>query len=80
MQEFTPCSVCGRTPVIGERVSVMSTGRRESPVCELCLERPRARALGNLVRTERVRSTAGAATVRREPVPAARPVELAAVG
>jgi hypothetical protein len=81
MQEFTPCSVCGRTPVIGERVSVMSNVRRESPVCDLCLGRPRARALGEVTRQERVRSSAGAANVRREwPVPAVTPIEPAAVG
>jgi hypothetical protein len=75
MEEFTPCSVCSRTPLVGERVSVLSSGRRESFVCELCLERPRVQALGEVVRRERIRSNAGAANVRREwPVPAAQPL------
>jgi hypothetical protein len=70
MDEFTRCSVCTRTPLIGEQIAVIASGHRESAVCELCLERPRAGALGELVRRERIRSTAGAANVRRAwPVP-----------
>ena len=70
MDEFTRCSVCTRTPLIGEEIAVMTSGHRESAVCELCLERPRADVLGELVRRERIRSTAGAANVRRAwPVP-----------
>jgi hypothetical protein len=70
MDEFTRCSVCTRTPLIGEQIAVMASGHRESAVCELCLERPRAGVLGEPVRRERIRSTAGAANVRRAwPVP-----------
>ena len=76
MDEFTRCSVCTRTPLIGEQIAVMSLGQNESPVCELCLERPRTDVLGEIVRRERVRSTAGAANVRRAwPVPAPQQVE-----
>jgi hypothetical protein len=81
MEEFTPCSVCNRTPVVGERVAVISNGRRESPVCDLCLERPRALAMGEVVRRERIRSTAGAATVRRDlPSPVEPREPVAALG
>jgi hypothetical protein len=52
---------------------MMGKGQRESAVCDLCLERPRAAALGEPARRERVRSTAGAANVRRHPVPAREP-------
>jgi hypothetical protein len=70
MDEFTRCSVCTRTPLIGEEIAVMTAGHRESPVCELCLGRPRADVLGELVRRERIQSSAGAASVRRIwPVP-----------
>jgi hypothetical protein len=52
----------------------MHKGQRESPVCDLCLERPRAAALGEPARRERVRSTAGAANVRRAwPMPSREP-------
>jgi hypothetical protein len=82
MQEFTPCSVCNRSPLVGEKVSVLSEGGRESPVCDLCLDRPRVKALGEIVRRDRIRSAAGAANVRREwPTPAAEPAtRVAAVG
>jgi hypothetical protein len=43
----------------------MRSGRREWAVCDLCLERPRAAALGEASRRERVRSVGGAASVRR---------------
>jgi hypothetical protein len=81
MQEFTPCSVCQRTPLVGEWVSLMSNGPRESPVCELCLDRPRSAMLGDVVRRERIRSAAGAANVRREwPAPVTEPAERVPVG
>ena len=71
MDEFTPCSACARTPLVGEEVTVMGDGRRESAVCELCLERPRSAVLGEPMRRERIHSVAGAANVRRAwPVPA----------
>jgi hypothetical protein len=80
MDEFTRCSVCTRTPLIGEEIAVMSAGRRESAVCGLCLERPRADVLGEVVRRERIRSTAGAANVRRAwPVPPSQPTDALAV-
>jgi hypothetical protein len=76
MEEFSRCSVCTRTPLVGEQISVMSAGRRESPVCDLCLERPRARVLGEPVRRERIRSSAGAANVHRVwPTPTHKPAQ-----
>jgi hypothetical protein len=72
MDEFTPCSACSRTPLVGERVTVMHDGRRESAVCDLCLERPRTAVLGEPARRERVHSVAGAANVRRA-LPATAP-------
>jgi hypothetical protein len=72
MDEFVPCSVCSRTPLIGEEMTVLGKAGRESPVCGLCLERPRAMALGEPLRRERKRSAAGAANVRRS-LPAAAP-------
>jgi hypothetical protein len=72
MDEFTSCAVCKRTPLVGEGITVMNSGGSESAVCDLCLERPRTAALGEAVRRDRIRSGAGAATVRRSwPVPAA---------
>jgi hypothetical protein len=71
MDEFTPCSICLRTPLIGEEVTMMRKGERESAVCDLCIERPRAAALGEQLRRERVRSIEGAETVIRSwPTPA----------
>jgi hypothetical protein len=80
MDEFTRCSACSRTPLIGEEMTVMLKGQRESAVCDLCLERPRTAALGEPARRERVHSTAGAANVRRAwPVPSQpAPAELTA--
>jgi hypothetical protein len=78
MEEFTSCSVCSRTPLVGEEMALIGDGSRESAVCDLCLERPRAAALGEILRRERVRSTEGAATVARAwPTPAGESVELA---
>jgi hypothetical protein len=76
MEEFSCCSVCCRTPLVGESVTVLARGRREAPVCDLCRRKPRAAQLGERVRRDRVRSAAGAETVRRifpTPVPAERP-------
>ena len=71
MDEFTRCSICLRTPLIGEQVTAMRRGEHESAVCDLCLERPRTTALGEQVGRERIRSVAGAATVVRSwPTPA----------
>jgi hypothetical protein len=81
MEEFTRCTVCTRTPLVGEQMTVMSAGRRESAVCDLCLERPRAETLGTAVRRERIRSTPGAANVRRAwAVPAPKPAQPVAAG
>ncbi len=78
MDEFTRCGACSRTPLVGEEITVMRKGRRESAVCDLCLERPRAAALGEAIRRERVRSVAGAVNVRRVwPTPATERVESA---
>ena len=76
MEEFDRCSVCSRTPLVGESVTVLARGRREAPVCDLCLEKPRTAQLGEPLRRERVRNAAGAETVERvfpTPVPASRP-------
>jgi hypothetical protein len=71
MVEFTRCAICRRTPLVGEEITVVRRGGRESVVCDLCLERPRTTALGETLRRERVRSTAGAANVHRAwPAPA----------
>jgi hypothetical protein len=75
MDEFVPCSVCSRTPLIGEEVTVLGRGGRESPVCSLCLERPRTAVLGGPLRRERMRSAAGAANVCRAWPAAAPPIE-----
>jgi hypothetical protein len=83
MEEFIPCSICLRTPLVGEQVTVMRKVDRESTVCDLCLERPRASSLGEQLRRERVRSIEGAATVARSwPTPARddRPAPVAAGG
>jgi hypothetical protein len=76
MDEFAHCSVCARTPLVGEQVSVVRRGRREAIVCDQCLRTPRAQAMGEPIGRERIRSTAGAENVARifprpvEPVPA----------
>jgi hypothetical protein len=64
MDEFDRCSVCARTPLVGEQISVLRHGGSESIVCDLCLAKPRAAALGEQVRRDRVRTAAGADTVR----------------
>jgi hypothetical protein len=80
MDEFTRCSACARTPLVGEQVTVMDDGQRESAVCDLCLGRPRSAVLGEPVRCERIHSVAGAANVRRAwPVPAT-PARKVAIG
>ena len=76
MEEFSRCSVCTRTPLVGESVTVLARGRREAPVCDLCRQKPRAAQLGEAVRRDRVRSAAGAETVRRlfpTPIPGKQP-------
>jgi hypothetical protein len=79
MEEFTRCSVCTRMPLVGEEVTVMCRANREAPVCDLCLQKPRAGTLGEAVRRERIHSAGGGGAVRRvipEPVPAPSPVSL----
>jgi hypothetical protein len=56
VDEFERCSVCARTPLVGEAVTVVGDRDRESVVCDLCLERPRAANLGVPLRRERVRA------------------------
>ena len=83
MDEFTPCSVCLRTPLLGEEVTIMRKGERESALCDLCLGRPRAAVLGEQLRRERIRSIVGAETVTRIwPTPAreVRPAPVGAAG
>ena len=65
MEEFAPCAVCARIPLIGEEVTVIAGGESESLVCDLCLRKPRAIALGEPLRRDRVRSAAGAESVQR---------------
>jgi hypothetical protein len=77
MEDFERCSICTRTPLVGEGFTVVGGGRREQLVCDLCLAKPRAAALGEQLRRGRVKSAAGAANVQRiypQPVrsPAAR--------
>jgi hypothetical protein len=81
MEEFTPCSVCSRMPLVGEEVTVMRKGKTESLVCDPCLDRPRTAALGDAMRRERVKTAAGGSSVRRVwPQPAKEPVDPAVVG
>jgi hypothetical protein len=65
MEEFSRCAICDRTPLVGEGISVFSGGKREAAVCDLCLAKPRASALGEVVRRERIHTAAGAETVKR---------------
>ena len=65
MDEFAHCSVCARTPLVGEQVTVMRKGRRDAVVCDQCLRTPRAQALGEATGRERIRSADGAANVER---------------
>jgi hypothetical protein len=74
MDEFTDCFICGRYALVGEEVTVISGGERETNVCDLCLTNPRATGLGEPIRRERISTLEGAATVRRLiPVPVASP-------
>ncbi|HET8593041.1 MAG TPA: hypothetical protein VFL56_05205 [Solirubrobacterales bacterium] len=65
MDEFAPCPVCSRSPLVGELVTVFARDGSEVRVCDQCVRKPRARSVGEPVRRERVRSEAGAATVQR---------------
>jgi hypothetical protein len=79
MDEFTPCSICTRTPLVGEGVAI--AGEEEVPICNLCLHRPRAAALGEPLRRERVHSVEGAETVARVwPTPVHGPAPAAIPG
>ena len=62
--EFDRCSVCSRTPLVGESITLLRRGKRDAIVCDLCLAKPRAAALGEAIGRDRVRSTAGASNVR----------------
>lgn len=65
MDELPRCEVCARMPLVGEGISLVAGGRGEMVVCDLCRAKPRAIALGEPVRRERVKSVTGAATVHR---------------
>ena len=65
MDEFTPCFVCDRLPLVGESVSVMGDGEREYLVCDHCAANPRAIALGEVIRRDRIHSAEGAENVHR---------------
>jgi len=65
MDEFTPCFVCDRLPLVGEPVDVMADGEREYLVCDNCAANPRATALGEVIRRDRIRSAEGAENVHR---------------
>ena len=72
MEEFARCSVCARTPLVGEGFTVFGVERRELLVCDLCQAKPRAQALGEPLRRGRVKTAAGAESVQRiypRPVP-----------
>jgi ribosome-binding protein aMBF1 (putative translation factor) len=71
MEEFASCSVCSRTPLVGEQITVLRGEGGELAVCDLCRLRPRAEALGEPARRERVHTVAGAANVRRPSSPTA---------
>ena len=77
MEEFTRCSVCARTPLVGERVTILRDASREAPVCDLCIAKPRSGALGEAVRRERVKTAAGNETVRRPTPRPRRPRRIA---
>jgi hypothetical protein len=64
MDELRRCTVCDRTPLVGEQVGVVSSRGREAIVCLQCAATPRALALGAPDRQQRVRSAVGAASVR----------------
>jgi hypothetical protein len=76
MDEFDRCSVCARVPLVGEGITVLRRANREAMVCDLCLAKPRAAALGEEIRRDRVRTAAGAATVRVATPVAVRSREL----
>ena len=65
MDELPHCEVCARTPLVGEGITVIANARGEVIVCDLCRAKPRAAALGDPIRRDRMRSTAGAANVHR---------------
>lgn len=48
------CSACGRSPLVGEQLLVLASGRGERTVCELCLPYKPADASAEVVRVERV--------------------------
>jgi hypothetical protein len=51
--------------LVGEGVAVIPHRGGEAIVCDLCIAKPRAAALGEPVRRDRIRSAAGAANVQR---------------
>jgi hypothetical protein len=57
------CAVCRRTPLVGETVTVYRMGGGDTCACDLCLAG--AGGVGEPTGRERVRTTAGALTVRR---------------
>lgn len=63
--ESLTCSVCARTPLVGESVTIVCRDELDSSVCDLCAEKPRAAILGEPIRRERMRSAVGAARVTR---------------
>lgn len=82
MEELGHCSVCTRTPLVGEGVTIVRRGEAESVVCDLCAAKPRAAVLGEPIRRDRVRSASGIANVARiypEPVPQGLPARPAPV-
>ena len=66
MEDFEQhCAVCARTPLVGEGFTMVGGEGRAALVCDLCLENPRAAALGEHLRRGRMKSAAGAANVSR---------------
>ena len=67
MEALRPsCCGCGRSPLVGERISVFRDKRgRERSACELCAAEPGAASLGEQVSTTVVRAGERPLAVRR---------------
>jgi hypothetical protein len=63
--ESSQCAACARNPLAGEQVTVYRNGAGDAYLCDQCVWSPACAALGEPIRRERVRTTAGALSVRR---------------
>ena len=59
------CIACGRTPLVGETVTVHRADGADACACDVCLGSSRADKIGEPFRRDGVRTTGGALTVRR---------------